>query len=167
MPVGFKLRTSRSIDPRSNPLSHGAPQLTTVTVDPFHYFACVRTLFRLNKIRFQMCCVIRCVHLSLKRMFYIAQYPVRWTARVICTSPLADLFIPIPTRLRWEAFSHPEMNAQRLFTLIFNAVYCQVLIYTAEELGHRGDKETGQVSKQEPRGLRVRHSTAELLRSFI
>ena len=39
-------------------------------------------------------------------MFYIARYPVRRTAQSVLVyfSPLADLFIPTPTRLLWEAF---------------------------------------------------------------
>ena len=42
-----------------------------------------------------------------KGMFlYIAQYPVRWTAQSVVhfLPPLADLFIPTPTRLLREAF---------------------------------------------------------------
>ena len=42
----------------------------------------------------------------LKGSFYIAQYPVRWTAQraLHFLPPLADLFIPKPTRLLREAF---------------------------------------------------------------
>ena len=41
-----------------------------------------------------------------KGSFYIAQYPVRWTAQSALhfLTPLADLFIPTPTRLLREAF---------------------------------------------------------------
>ena len=41
-----------------------------------------------------------------KGSFYIAQYPVRWTAEsaLHCLPSLADLFIPTPTRLLREAF---------------------------------------------------------------
>ena len=41
-----------------------------------------------------------------KGSFYIAQYPVRWTAQSALhfLPPLADLFIPTPTRLLREAF---------------------------------------------------------------
>ena len=41
-----------------------------------------------------------------KGSFYIAQYPVRWTAQgaLHILPPLADLFIPTPTRLLREAF---------------------------------------------------------------
>ena len=41
-----------------------------------------------------------------KGSFYIAQYPVRWTAQSALhfLNPLADLFIPTPTRLLREAF---------------------------------------------------------------
>ena len=36
--------------------------------------------------------------------FYIAQYPVHWSAQSALHCPLADLFIPAPTRLLREAF---------------------------------------------------------------
>ena len=41
-----------------------------------------------------------------KGSFYIAQYPVRWTVQSALhfSPPLADLFIPTPTRLLREAF---------------------------------------------------------------
>ena len=41
-----------------------------------------------------------------KGSFHIAQYPVRWTAQSALhfLPPLADLFIPTPTRLLREAF---------------------------------------------------------------
>ena len=41
-----------------------------------------------------------------KGSFYIAQYPVRWTAQSALRflPSLADLFIPTPTRLLREAF---------------------------------------------------------------
>ncbi len=41
-----------------------------------------------------------------KGSLYIAQYPVRWTAQSALhfLPPLADLFIPTPTRLLREAF---------------------------------------------------------------
>ena len=44
--------------------------------------------------------------LVLKGSFYIAQYPVRWTAQSALhfLPPLADLFIPTPTQLLREAF---------------------------------------------------------------
>ena len=41
-----------------------------------------------------------------KGSFYIAQYPVRWTAQnaLHFLLSLTDLFIPTPTRLLLEAF---------------------------------------------------------------
>ena len=41
-----------------------------------------------------------------KGSFYIAQFPVRWTAQSALhfLPPLADLLIPTPTRLLREAF---------------------------------------------------------------
>ena len=66
-----------------------------------------------------------------KVLSYIARYPVK----ALYTSPPpppADLFIPTPTRLLWEAFSHSAINARRLFADISTTVYSRVLIYTAE-----------------------------------
>ena len=51
--------------------------------------------------------VLRTKHQFKKKIsFYIAQYPVRWTAQsaLHVLPPLADLFIPTPTRLLREAF---------------------------------------------------------------
>ena len=71
----------------------------------------------------------------VKVSFYIAQYPVRWTAqRALHFPPLADLFIPTPTRFSWKHSSHAAI-AQRLFTHMSTTVYGQVLIYTAESTG--------------------------------
>ena len=47
--------------------------------------------------------------------------------------PLLDLFIPAPTWLLWEAFSHAAITAWRLFINISTTVYIQVLIYTADQ----------------------------------
>ena len=64
--------------------------------------------------------------------FYTAQYPVRWTAqtsKLFTLQSLTDLFIPTPTRLLWEAFSHTIITAWRLLTHISTTVYSKVLIY--------------------------------------
>ena len=47
-----------------------------------------------------------CIWVKGKGSFYIAQYPVRWTAQSALhfLPSLADLFIPTPTRLLREAF---------------------------------------------------------------
>ena len=45
--------------------------------------------------------------------------------------PLADLLIPAPTRLVWEAFSHAAVAAQNLITHIFTDVDNRILINTA------------------------------------
>ena len=47
--------------------------------------------------------------------------------------PLVDLFIPTPTQLLWEAFSHAAIIAQ-IFAYL-TTVNSQVLIYTAESTG--------------------------------
>ena len=67
--------------------------------------------------------------------FYIALYPVRWTAQsALHFPPLADLTaVHSDTVLgfSWKHSSHAAI-AQRLFTHISTTVYSQVLIYTAE-----------------------------------
>ena len=52
--------------------------------------------------------------------------------KVLYTSPLADLFIPTPFRLLWEAFSHTAITPQRLFVPISISLCSQLFIYTAE-----------------------------------
>ena len=94
-----------------------------------------------------------------KGVIDVVQYPVR---------PV--LFIPIPTRLLWKAFSHVAINAQILFTHMFQPMsvgrysFIQLI-----ELGHHGEKENVQTTKWQQRGfelrlsrLKVRRSTAEL-----
>ena len=53
-------------------------------------------------------CQIICLNVKKGKgsFFYIAQYPVRWTAQSALhfLPSLADLFIPTPTRLLQEAF---------------------------------------------------------------
>ena len=51
-----------------------------------------------------------------KGSFYIAQYPVRWTAQSAShfLPPLADLFIPTPTRLLREARQKLRAKAKSL-----------------------------------------------------
>ena len=41
-------------------------------------------------------------------------------------------FIPMPTRLLWEAFSHAAITVQKLFVHISATVYSQVLMCTVE-----------------------------------
>ena len=73
------------------------------------------------------------VKVKVKVWFYIALYPVRWTAQsALHSPPLADLFIPTPILgFSWKHSSHAAI-AQGLFTHISTTVYSQVLIYTAE-----------------------------------
>ena len=56
----------------------------------------------------RQCCYISGLYVQKKGKgsFSIAQYPVRWTAQSALhfLPPLADLFIPTPTRLLREAF---------------------------------------------------------------
>ena len=72
----------------------------------------------------------------VKVWFYIALYPVRWTAQsALHFPPLTDLFIPVHSYtvpgFSWKHSIHAAI-AQRLFTHISTTVYSQVLIYTAE-----------------------------------
>ena len=65
-----------------------------------------------------------------KGSFYIAQYPVRWTAQSALhfLPSLTDLFIPTP----FSASPGSILARQQLITHISTTVYSQVLIYTAE-----------------------------------
>ena len=51
------------------------------------------------------------------------EHGLRW----IYISPLADMYIPKPTRLHWEEFSHATITVRSIFT-----VCVQVFIYTPE-----------------------------------
>ena len=62
---------------------------------------------------------------KVKVCSYIALYPVLGTLH-----PLADLFIPTPSQLLWEASSHAVITARRLFVQISTPVCSQVLVYT-------------------------------------
>ena len=76
-------------------------------------------------------------YLKKKVWFYIALYPVRWTAQsALHFPPLTDLFMNSDTVLgfSWKHSSHAAI-AQWLFTHISTTVYSQVLIYTAESTG--------------------------------
>ena len=60
-----------------------------------------------EKLKFALMVVLlHDLKLKGKGSFYIAQYPVRWTAQSALhfLPSLADLFIPTPTRLLREAF---------------------------------------------------------------
>ena len=58
---------------------------------------------------------------SEKGRFYIAQYPVRWTGQraLPLLPPLADLFIPTPTRLLREAFIARQQLRAKTKSLTF------------------------------------------------
>ena len=70
-----------------------------------------------------------------ERMFYIAHVPSPLDhSNRFTLHPLADMLIPITTRLLWEAFSHAAMTAPRLrshHSTTDSLWPGQVLIYTA------------------------------------
>ena len=71
--------------------------------------------------------------INVKVWFYIALYPVRWTAQsALYFPPLADLFIPTP----FSASLGSILAMQQLrndYSITFPPLsYSQVLIYTAE-----------------------------------
>ena len=45
-------------------------------------------------------------------LYPVAEYPDLCTAKVLYTSSHADVFIPTPTRLLWEALSHAAISTQ-------------------------------------------------------
>ena len=64
--------------------------------------------------------------------------------------PLADLFIPTPIRLLWEAFSQAAITARRQTTHIFLPLsFARFLFIHLSELGHRGDNKNAQVSNDD------------------
>ena len=109
---------------------------------------------------------------QLKVCSYIVQYPVCWTIQSgLHFTPLADLFIPTPTQLLWEAFSHTAITARRLFIHIFH--YClthifpplsiasQVLIYTAAWTGASWRERKCRSFKITANGIRTRAPSFE------
>ena len=93
---------------------------------------------------------------------------VCWTAQSALHKfhPMSDLFILVPTRLLWEAFSQAANTAR----IIFNHISNSYSFIQLGKLGHHGENKNTQTLK---RGgfeaglsrLRVRHYTAELQRS--
>ena len=107
---------------------------------------------------------------KVKVWFYIALYPVRWTAQsALHSPPLADLFIPTP----FSASLGSILAMQQLrndYSLTFPPLsIARYSFIQLSRLRHREMKENAQTSKRYQRGfepglsrLRVRHSTAEL-----
>ena len=112
-------------------------------------------------------------HKKVKVWFYIALYPVHWTAqRALHFPPLADLFIPTP----FSASLGSILAMQQLrndYSLTFPPL--SIARYSFKQLSRlrrREVKENAQTSKRHQRGfepglsrLRVRHSTTEPPRS--
>ena len=71
-----------------------------------------KEMYNQQKNNLQTICrfpVLKCILTIVKEdgkgmLLYTVEYAVRWTA--LTRHHLADLFVPIPTRLLWEAFSH-------------------------------------------------------------
>ena len=86
--------------------------------------------------------------------------------------PLADLFIPTPTRLLWEAFSHAALM-RKDFPLTFPPLSIDRYTFIQlSEQGHRGEDENTKALTQQQTGfepkvfrLRVQRSTTVLLHS--
>ena len=68
---------------------------------------------------------------------YSAVYSRRDYSKRCKLHTLADVLIPTPSRLLWEAFSHAAITPRRLFLHISTTAYNQVLIYTKYVLGQR------------------------------
>ena len=69
-----------------------------------------------------------------KGSFYIAQYPVRWSAQSTLhfLPSLTDLFIPTPLGFSGKHSSQAAITRQDYITHISTTVHSQVLIYTDE-----------------------------------
>ena len=106
-------------------------------------------------------------NLHVKVWFYIALYPVRWTAQsALHFPPLADLFIPTP----FSASLGSILAMQQLrndYSLTFPPLsIARYSFIQLSRLRRREMKENAQTSKRYQRGfepglsrLRVRHST--------
>ena len=70
--------------------------------------------------------------------------------------PLADLFIPTPFVLLWEAFSNAAITVQRFFVHISTLVCTWVLIYSWVNCGNVGERERGRGRGGEGEGERER-----------
>ena len=117
---------------------------------------------------------VSCVWITCKKVwFYIALYPVHWTAQsALHFPPLADLFIPTP----FSASLGSILAMQQLrndYSLTFPPLsIARNSFIQLSRLGRREVKENAQTSKRYQRGfepglsrLRVRHSTTEPPRS--
>ena len=114
-------------------------------------------------------------YLMVKVWFYIALYPVHWTAQsALHFPPLADLFIPTP----FSASLGSILAMQQLrndYSLTFPPLsIARYSFIQLSRLRRREVKENAQTSKRYQRGfepgfsrLRVRHSTTEPPRSVV
>ena len=103
-----------------------------------------------------------------KGSFYIAQYPVRWTAQSAShfLPSLTDLFNPTPTR---SILARQQLRAKtKSLTFPPLSIARYSFIQMSQQLVN-GENENAQSSKRYQRGfepgltrLRVRHSTTEL-----
>ena len=110
-----------------------------------------------------------------KGSFYIAQYPVRWTAQSAShfLPSLTDLFIPTPFSASPGSILARQQLRAMTKSLTFPPVYSQVLIYTAESTGTSMERTKMPNLRNGTKGgfepgltrLRVRHSTTEPPRS--
>ena len=111
--------------------------------------------------------ILLCKKKKVKVWFYIALYPVRWTAQsALHSPPLADLFIPTP----FSASLGSILAMQQLrndYSLTFPPLsIARYSFIQLSRLRRREMKENAQTSKRYQRGfepglsrLRVRHST--------
>ena len=123
-----------------------------------------KNIYKLNMIHRR---AARHACIKVKVWFYIALYPVRWTAQsALHSPPLADLFIPTP----FSASLGSILAMQQLrndYSLTFPPLsIARYSFIQLSRLRRREMKENAQTSKRYQRGfepglsrLRVRHST--------
>ena len=121
----------------------------------------------LDIVRTKGLTTITIIKKKVKVWFYIALYPVRWTAQsALHSPPLADLFIPTP----FSASLGSILAMQQLrndYSLTFPPLsIARYSFIQLSRLRRREMKENAQTSKRYQRGfepelsrLRVRHST--------
>ena len=98
---------------------------------------------------------------SSKGSFYIAQYPVRWTAQsALHFPPLADMFIPTPFSASLGSILARQQLRAKTKSLTFLPL--SIARYSFIQLSQQyvnGENENAQSSKRYQRGIRTRAHT--------
>ena len=87
---------------------------------------------------------------SFKGAFLLSSVSSPWDCSKCFTfHPQADLFIPTPSRLLWEAFSHATITARRPFVHISTCAVARYSFIQLSELWQCGMNEIAKASKRQ------------------